>query len=383
MGGKIMKIKNIFTTLGLAFAAIGISAGLAHKGQVKEVKADETNYKAFYLDCSAHGDWDGESICLGTWNGTANTYTEATKLQDNYWVVSIDITGLTNIEFYRCKPGDVNTRWNKSVYTEDFATKNLCKVTNWNESGSWSAGEVSMVLKSAADSWQIGTPMAETTNYSETGYAAQWNLLNHDFTADVQMKAVLTINTHDIWLDIGSCGASNLDGIEASKADGNVTINTTAKYNLYVKLGASHQYYFEVLYENEALQFARNFLSHFSTICPNTKNNPQGAAPSAILNQWEDEIDNFNALSDNAQKYLKKLDDYDHLELDQLEELYDYLLGKYTGLTNFLNRSLELSNNTYSYSQANNNTTLIVAVISSLAIVSVLGLFLLKRKQDR
>ncbi len=380
-----MKIKNVFITLGVTAAmGFGAFAGIkANRGEVKSASA-ATNYKSFYLDCSAFDGWDSESICLGTWNGTVNTYTEAKKIAEDYWVVSIDITGLSLVEFYRCSPGNTGIRWNKSSYTEDFASKNLCKITNWDESSTWSSGEVSAVLKTEANSWGTGTAMSETTNYSEYGYAAQWSLLNYTFIKDVEVKAVLTINGNDIWLDVDSCGASDLDGIQARKDNNNVEVNVTAAFNLYVKLGSSNEYYFEVLYENEALQFARDFVNAISTICENTKNNPVGAAPSAMSTAWANQNTAFSALSANAKTYLQNSDDYDHSELDALEEMYDYIIAKYTGLTNFLGRSSSGTNFGINpiVDDNSNSIVVIIVVASTISLVALGGFFFIKRKKE-
>lgn len=133
------KLTILFSSMAMLFG-VGLGVGAAVKGEAKVEKAEAAvTMQTLFLDCSSVGGWDSESICIGTWNGKVNTYTEATKKADNYWQVTIDIDGLQGVEFYRCESGNTGTRWNKSSWNTNPSTNNYCKITAFDESSTWSS----------------------------------------------------------------------------------------------------------------------------------------------------------------------------------------------------------------------------------------------------
>ena len=387
--------KHIITALALA-AVVGVGAGvgaIALKDSGRGVRAAAStgtpNYKTFFLDSSSFAGWDNESICLGTWDGTkeVNTYTEAAKIGDHLWTVTIDVDGVDLVEFYRCEKGNAGTHWNKSTYISDFS-KNYCSVSNWDVSSTWSTVSASVSLRGVGGDWTTGIPMTNTDGYSDGVYRAQYSLTAQNFTASEGVKAVFTLGSNTYYLEPKTVGASSLDGIAASIVNKNVQINKTAAYNLYVKIAYTGdvEYYFEVLYENEALNFARSFVNALGKTCEGTKNTPVGAAPSALSTAWGTQISNFEDLSENAQNYLLNRDKYEHSELDDLETLYTYIIGKYTGLTHFLTKPSEA--NVVPQTTINNETNntpmiaTIAAVTGGVILAGGIALFLRRRKQD-
>lgn len=138
---------------------IGAFAGvkLAKESQPVEVKA-ATSMKTFFLDCTGVSNWDDQSICIGTWDGSVNTYTEATKLADNYWTVTIDITGLSGVEFYRCKAGDPeNNHWNKSSWNDNPSGNNFCYLTGFDVSSTWSS------VQAADETYELASTTPSTS----------------------------------------------------------------------------------------------------------------------------------------------------------------------------------------------------------------------------
>ena len=117
--------------------AVGVGIGIGSGN--KEVKAANatSNIKTFFLDCNSFGDWDSESVCIHTWNGSDDLYVEATMIQDNYWTVQLDITGCSGYRWYRCEKGNTGTRWDESGWNGTISN-NYCTINGWKYSASFS-----------------------------------------------------------------------------------------------------------------------------------------------------------------------------------------------------------------------------------------------------
>ena len=135
-----MKTKRSLV-VGCLTALLGVGAAVgagfaAEKTPVKEAEA-AASYKTFFIDCTACPDWDSQSLCIHTWNGSSDVYIEATKVSDNYWTVRMDTTGCSGYRWYRCKAGNTGTRWNESGWNGTISN-NYCAIKGWDSDASFS-----------------------------------------------------------------------------------------------------------------------------------------------------------------------------------------------------------------------------------------------------
>ena len=373
-----------------ATLALGIGAAVSFEKVNKNVNSAEAagTTRTFFLDCSSCGDWDSQSICIGTWNGSVNTYTEATKKDDNYWQVTIDVTGLVGVEFYRCAEGKTGTRWNKSQWNTNVSSNMLCKVTGWGATdndpcpGSWEA------LNSSVDeTYQL----ASTTPSSTTKRI--WVDPQSQFYSAGARAALRVFNgtTHVITYILGGSSQYATVGSEA--------------YIFYVDINVNYDCQLVRLHNvfNYVWSYGKNIctdMDGYNTTkivyqwsaspdvdysCGN-ESDPNVDYAKKVLDGYstcvDSDVNGYGAYSELNTNILSKLD------ASELSQLRSATFSDPTYGTRTYGDKIDLMANPRSSGRTivpnglDNNSNAIVGIIASLTIVASLGgYFLLKKKR--
>lgn len=134
----------------------------------------------------------------------------------------------------------------------------------------------------------------------------------------------------------------------------------------------------------DAPAFAFKFTDEFNSICEANKNNAVGiAAPQAIADEWTRQTKLFGYLTDANKLLVKNANSESGTELANFAPKYDYIISKYTGLSNFADRTVTSpfeSRSITTINSSNAGVSAIVAVSAMVSITAVGGFFLLKKK---
>lgn len=384
---KIMKKLSImFASVAMLFGVgLGVSA-LHTNDEVSKADAAST-MKTFFLDCTSVDGWDSESICIGTWNGTVNTYTEATKKAENYWQVTIDISGLLGVEFYRCSPGNTGTRWNKSSWNSNPSSNNYCQITNWDESSNWSS-----VTSGVDETYEVASTSPSTAT------KRIWVDPKNNFY-DANARAALRVFNGDVHYKTYILGGSSQYV--------NMTHEGDTQYFFYVDIPVSYDC--QLVRLHNAFNFVWTYSANFSTVT--------GYNPTLIMFSWDAAASLSPGGLDNNNNYTVE---YAERVLDGYSTCLDSPIngyGAYPNInTNILSKlssakltqlrsatfsapgfgtrtygdKIDLMSNSGSslsnirfvvLDPSSTSTTLTVIIITVIALGSVGGFFLIKRKK--
>ena len=134
----------------------------------------------------------------------------------------------------------------------------------------------------------------------------------------------------------------------------------------------------------DAPAFAYKFTDEFSSICEANKNNAVGiAAPQAIADEWTRQTKLFGYLTDANKLLVKNANSESGTELANFAPKYDYIISKYTGLSNFAERTVISPFGSRALKTISNSSAAVPAVmaVAGLTILTAVGgFFLLKKK---
>lgn len=384
-----MKAKFVFAgiiaalTLGVG-ATAGVLAFNQSNANVAEASTGDANSDVYLNLLDSQCTWDSADarfffICKDSNGNDGNWYEftqTVTPLGTNNSIYHLSIpVSYAKFSIVRRNPGHTETWGYTDTYTSSsVSSQNVIKIFNYgNGQYTYSALDDSAYnIYSFSASASNGTALVSQKNGSEnktTGYL--YAHMEYQISGAPSSEYYFTE-----WTVTGTTTA----------LDSTSTSNQTYKFKATSNVTFVGNY---ASARSDAIAFAQTFNSHFESICETTKNNAVGiAAPKAISDEWDDQIDLYAAHSANADfvSILKNAtSSSSDSDLAAFALKYDYIISKYTGLDNFAGRTVvspfESSRNvlnTIAASEAAVPAT--VAVVGLVSMTAVGGFFFLKKK---
>ena len=380
-----MKALKTLVAIALSTAGLGTAVTLGVVANNNEQKVEQTqaaNTTRLYLDCTSFGDWDNEqSICIDLYTGSSRTYKEATKVSDNYWYVDADVSNLAGFQFIRCKTGDTTTRWNEGPWSSS-KNNNYCKVTNWNNTGSWQQVATGFtVVGSTTGDWTSSTEDISITlneRFNNEGLSFYNTTVN--LTAGSVFKIKSNNSPADYYgydcIETGS-GSVIATGDVSGSGGSNITVVNSGSYEIYMK-PLSGKFWMQENSEATATSWAASFLNATGTICSNGGESADHL--SALQGVWADQKSGFDDLTLGARNILKT--GTANATVKDAHDRYVHIMTRYAGqLTAF--EDWEVSASRGILPLANNSNIVVIITIVSVISLSALGAFFLLRRKRK
>ena len=380
-------MKALKTLVAIALSAGGLGPAVtlgavsAEHSESKAQIAEAASETRLYLDCSSFADWDNaESVCIDLYTGSGRTYKEATKAADNYWYVDADVSGLAGFQFIRCKKGDTNTRWNEGPWSSS-KTNNYCKVTEWNNSGSWQQVATTWTVVGATS----GNWTSETENISISlqerfnNEGLQFYSTSVTLTAGSVFKVKSNASSNNYYgynaIETGSGSVISTHDVSEIGNDHNIKVENSGSYEIYMKPLAG-KFWMQENSEATATAWATSFLSATGTIC--STNGTSADHLSALEGIWSDQKDAFDALTLGARNIIKT--GTANATVTDAHDRYVHIMTRYAGELDAF-EDWEISGSRYISPIKDNNATLIIVVAAAIALTATGAFFLLRKKR--
>ena len=384
-----MKKGKLIGLCGLSFGLVlGLSTFFNAGGKVVEVKAD--NETTFYLDCTGFNGWDNEqSVCLHAYksDGNVNDYIEATKVGDNYWRASKDVTGYTGVEWYRCNSGDPWNHYNKQSWLPLPSDNIYYEVSGWDDPGDnkqWS---------NPKPWYLVGDSSAtlDSSKFDHDGYQfyAESVSLNEDDVIEFS-DGSLTTGYADL-RDAENGQTAKEKGLVEDDGNGKVRIVKSGSYDIYVNCKTG-KVWMQSDAATDADHWAQDFIAEECNL-----------AVDGTKAKWGDFESSFNGLTEGAKDVLKNQIHVDHnavvtTNVEMAVQRYDYVLQTYRvndanndqyGYKDFMGRvssgkiTLSPSRNPITEQLlAENDGVVVVTFVLLTAIAGCCAFFLLKKRKE-
>ena len=385
-----MKIKHVFTTLGLAIAAIGIGAGLNAKGAVREAKAADGDPVDYYLvghGTFASSDWSTSGgvrmVAHGDDKGavygqllTAGDAFKARHATNDWWYsygalrgsTSFFLEGVNNMISTPTSAawGDNQTGYSQSNYgsvnggSGDVRTDGkhdmYIKAAPWWYTNSFSYGGIHLWgsnidgVENQDNVWLSGTKIAEVTEETTTYYIYK-----------IENVPTTGVTGWEVYRNNGKSNDAKSSN-QSFTGNGNIVAKTTGYYDLYLN-SESQLYVFDSVQQwidaNMHME-DENYEGNGTGLCKSA--GTYTAAKEALLALGEDVVEHFR--TNAGSKYTDAL------------ARYNAWAEANTDATPFSNSG---NGSNYKFSSVESSNMLIV-VVSAIAVVSLTGLFLIKKK---
>lgn len=373
------------------------------------IKANDSMWNN-YVDADA--DKDGNFVSKVT--GTYTVYWESGSYGDlaekgfgiePYHAYKYSVNGGAAVAMTQVAKGDFAGQWKATLnvtvgqtftFTEDSSaispsvdTVENNNVTTFDSKVITTANSVDLYLKKLANGsfkyWLGGRgsefyiytnstliPMAQNPNNNAEYYATSVTL------AVDQVVRFYVAALFDADINQYSTGTWSKNG------SGQIVCGLAGTYNIYLTPGQTNTVYFgnPSAADLEATNYAIAFLAAMEANCPYTA---QGKTTSDVATAWAAQEEAWDDLGLEAQGILTAASTSGSAKVNEFASSYNSIYNRYhtsLSLNDFADRKPAGSTATNPVVNSNNSMMLVV-VISSLAIVSALGLFLLKRKQER
>ena len=383
-----MKKRNIFLTLGLSLALVfGVGVGLSAKSDVGEANA--AGETTFYLDCTGFAEFDNEqSICLHAYKsaGDVNTWVEATKAGDNYWSVSVNVTGYTGVEWYRCETGNTGNHYNKQSW-QGFGGTILTyyRVTGWDNPGDnkqWSNLNSSWtVVGATSGTWTSQTEdisiALSSSKFSGSGF--QYYSTTVSLTEDSVFKIKNSANDYYGFDKLGSYNnqSANEKGliVNAGEPDKNILVKTSGTYEVYVN-AYNGDLWIQAASDAEILDFSTRFLAAMGPKCTDEDADNKTAVQS-IWTTWKGE---FEGLTEGARSLFGTSS---NATVTRARTLYSHVVKRY-GLAAWTDAPKVVrfvSPIDTIFGESSSEPVIILVVISLVSVSAVAGVYFIRKRK--
>ena len=410
-----MKIKNLFITLGLALAAVGVAAGVgAANSNAKEVKA-ETLTNKMYLQLN-NSTWNDKTCAIvlrfsdgGSNHEWGSKFTPDGSSKYNEYSYSLSFTP-TKVRAYKVNPESTVADWiddekdssdwvwaysNEVNYHDVLWLGSYYPYQRVTEGDSYTL-DVS-IKGGASDNW-TGVPVVDTKLTSvkvsnDKSKIEAYGLVT--IPANTYFKANKSADsgwygTYDAESGI-SARFSNTTG-EGSQ--GNILDTVGGTYEIFFKFDEDNTLWITDPISAAADEWAQAFLGSGLTAC----NSVTKANWGDLADDYEELEDSYGTAFTNIFTTVAYVDHEASVSgyISLAVQRYDYVLERYginnantdaLGYEDFMGREGKLPSGSGSVQIASsenntNNTTLIIVLASVITLAAVGGYFLLRKRED-
>ena len=371
-----MKLRNLFTVLGLAGVAAG--AGVAVLSQAPQVRTAKADNATIYINVSGFGPTYGDNneyeTQFSVWAYGSGTETDTwtatpTKVQTGVYSFSCD-SSYSKFKVVRSKQGVTDTWPSQSA-------------DSWNESPELNRGEYGMnFFKFDFDTVSVYSIFEATKLKFSAGSAdyqmyynyvnGEISITNHELTPAMKFKVVRGST---------SFGYDELeDGCKSmfnEEADNEISVKNPSVYAIYLK--PNGKLWAQIDSNVEAANWAEDFVNNVG--CKNTYDGKPA--------NWDTYAGTFASLTDGAKDVLigaQASNDSGATYVQKAAFIHDMCVAKYEGCSVFMmregggSRAINVNRPALSINATGMITTL--AVISVISLVAVLSFVIIKKNKQ-